>query len=210
MKFDHCFPVDYYLNPLGGGLFGEYLEKFTISEQTLIHDFDKLGFFHERRIIQEQPKDYWRYIVTGHFKDTEDIQAFINSIKERFRKVNTTSKIFRKDDLFQNIDDIVTTYFYRDVIMTFLPKEKAKEVYDKSSLIISEFEKLKESETLKEIIGEEKYNDIIANYQPVKGRISYSDWKKKHPDLAKKYAELDKYAEENKSLEDNKNLEPEL
>ena len=201
MKWDSCYPVDYYLNPLGGGLFGEDLEKFMIAEQTLIHDFDELGMFRERRIIQEKPEDYWRYIVTGHFADVEGVTSFIDEIKQRFKQVNSDSKIFRKDDLFNNPDDVVTSYFYRDVIMTFLPKEKAKEVYDKSDLIVSEFKQTKESETLKKIIGEEKYKDIIGEYKPIKGRISYSDWKKKHPDLAKKYSYLDKYSEVDKSSE---------
>ncbi len=165
MEFTHKYPAEYFLNPIQCGLGGEDLENFQKIYFTLLDDFDTFHMLRERRIIQDTPDNYWKYIYLGRFRDDEGIKKFIADIVERFKKINADCKYFRRDDLFCDPEDVVSSYFYRDVIMTLLPKEQANEVYSKGKDIFREFQKTKQSPTLRSIIGEEKYGEIIKNYK---------------------------------------------
>ncbi len=165
MAYTHKYPVEYFLNPLQCGLGGKDLEAFQKVFFTLLDNFDTFHMFMERKIVQDTPDNYWRYIYLGRFGNDEDIKKFIANIVERFKKINADCKVLRADDLFIEPDDVVSSYFYRDVIMTFLPAEQADRVDTKGKDIFREFQKTKESPTLKEIIGEEKYNEIMKNYK---------------------------------------------
>lgn len=165
MGIGYARPAEYFLNPLLCGLGGESLEKFNVIFYKLLDDFDELGMFDERRLIQTDPDDYWRYIVTGRFGSDEDIKKRIGEIVDRFKKINEDCKYFRKVDFFIEPDDAVSSYFYRDAMMIFLTKDLAKQVEDNGEKIFREFQQTKESPTLKEIVGEEKYEKVIKPYR---------------------------------------------
>ena len=58
MKWDSCYPVDYYLNPLGGGLFGEDLEKlpFTPVLEGVCHHKENKEQERGKWVFQEMMK----------------------------------------------------------------------------------------------------------------------------------------------------------
>ena len=165
MGTSYSRPVEWFLNPLGGGLGGETLEKFTIIFYKMLDDFDELGMFDERRIIQTDPDDYWRYIVTGRFGSDEGIKKRIAEIVDRFKQINDDCKYFRRDDLFTDPDDAVSSYFLRDAMMIFLTSDLANQIDDRKEVIFAEFKATKESPTLKNIVGEEKYEKVIKPYR---------------------------------------------
>ena len=165
MEFTHKYPAEYFLNPIQCGLGGEDLENFQKIYFTLLDDFDTFHMFMERRIIQDTPDNYWKYIYLGRFGDDEGIKKFIAGIVERFKKINADCKYFRQVDLFCDPEDVVSSYFLRDVMMTFLPREQAYKVCDKKDVIFNEFKLSKESPTLRNLIGEEKYGEIMKNYK---------------------------------------------
>lgn len=161
-----CYPAELYLNPLLIPLGGETLEAFREVYFILLEGFDEFHMFDERRLIQADPEDYWRYIKLGRFGSDEDIRKYIGEIVERFKKVNAESKVIRRDDFFKFPEDVVSSYFFRDAMMVRrLPVDIANKVYNEGDVIFDEFKATKESPTLKAIIGEEEYEKVIKPYR---------------------------------------------
>ncbi len=165
MSIHYSRPAERFLSPLGGGLGGETLEKFSNIFYKLLDDFDELGMFDERRLIQTDPDDYWRYIVTGRFGSDEGIKNRIAEIVGRFKQINEDCKYFRKVDFFIEPEDAVSSYFMRDAMMIFLTDDLSRQVDNKRDVIYAEFKATKESPTLKNIVGEEKYEKVIKPYR---------------------------------------------
>ena len=161
------YPFEFLINPLMWKLFGKELENFTIAYHFILEKFDSTRMFRERRIIQDDPKDYWRHIYVGRFGSDEDIKKFIEEIIERFKYFNElAAKCSSTGDFFKEPQDVVSSYFYRDFMCVHLETELSRKVYLNNSKIFLEFQKDKESPTLKELIGDDLYEDVIKPYRP--------------------------------------------
>ena len=166
----YAYPFEFIINPLMWKLFGEELENYTIAYHFILEKFDEMHMFRERRIIQDDPQEYWRYIYCGNFGSEEDIKAYIEKIVERFKKFNALAEkcSHSAKDFFKEPDDVVCSYFYRDFMCIQLDMEQSRKVYLNNTKIYNEFKETKESSILKELIGEEKYEEVIKPYRPFK------------------------------------------
>lgn len=119
-------------------------------------------------------------IYCGNFGSNEDIIAYIGKIIERFKEFNILAEKCTKSarNFFKEPNDVVSSYFYRDFMCIQLEMEQSRKVYLNNTKIYNEFKETKESITLKELIGEEKYEKVIKQYRPFKYPESLGQKKK--------------------------------
>ena len=170
MANETAYPFEFIINPLMWKLFGQELENYTIAYHFILEKFDEMRMFRERRIIQDDPEDYWRYIYCGNLGSGEDIIAYIGEIIERFKEFNVLAEkcTHSARNFFKEPENVVSSYFYRDFMCIQLEMEQSRKVYLNNTKIYNEFKETKESPILKELIGEEKYEEVIKPYRPFK------------------------------------------
>ena len=157
----HCYAVEPFFNPLLFKMWGKELETFLNIQGKLM---DKFGVWHERRLIYMPPEEYWRLIKVGLYASEEFIKQKLAEIAERFKQINEDAMRVFGITLFPDPEDVVVSYFFRDVLMIFDTAELAQKICRSSDTILAEFKASKQSPTLKALIGDEKYEALIKNY----------------------------------------------